>query len=107
MADEGITEDNTEQLIGAANTKAAVKITQATIIVERDAKINTPVLTGALRRSLVRELDTTPASITGTVGTNLEYGPFVELGTSRMAAQPYLVPALSKNMARIRRLFTS
>jgi len=28
------------------------------------------------------------------IGTNVEYGPYVELGTSRMRAQPYLRPAL-------------
>ena len=27
------------------------------------------------------------------IGTNIEYGPYVELGTSRQAAQPYLRPA--------------
>lgn len=27
------------------------------------------------------------------VGTNVEYSIYVELGTSRMAAQPYLIPA--------------
>jgi len=27
------------------------------------------------------------------IGTNIEYGPYVELGTSRMRAQPYLRPA--------------
>ena len=27
------------------------------------------------------------------IGTNVEYGPYQELGTGRMAAQPYLRPA--------------
>ena len=27
------------------------------------------------------------------IGTNIEYGPYVELGTSRQRAQPYLRPA--------------
>jgi len=27
------------------------------------------------------------------IGTNIEYGPYQELGTSRMRAQPYLRPA--------------
>jgi hypothetical protein len=31
------------------------------------------------------------------IGTNIEYGPYVELGTSRMAAQPYLRPAYDEN----------
>lgn len=32
-------------------------------------------------------------SVTYTVGTNVEYALYVEYGTSRMAAQPYLRPA--------------
>lgn len=32
-------------------------------------------------------------SVTYTVGTNIEYSLYVEYGTSRMAAQPYLRPA--------------
>ena len=30
------------------------------------------------------------------IGTNIEYGPYVELGTSRQRAQPYLRPALDE-----------
>ena len=31
------------------------------------------------------------------VGTDVEYAPYIEFGTSRMAAQPYLRPALDEN----------
>ena len=34
------------------------------------------------------------APITVEIGTNVEYAAYVELGTSKMAARPYLVPAL-------------
>ena len=30
------------------------------------------------------------------IGTNIEYGPYVELGTSKQRAQPYLRPALDE-----------
>jgi hypothetical protein len=33
------------------------------------------------------------------IGTNIEYGPYVELGTSRQGAQPYLRPAYDENKA--------
>ena len=39
-------------------------------------------------------------SATWTVGTNVEYAVYVEFGTSRMAAQPYLRPAAERAMAK-------
>lgn len=32
------------------------------------------------------------------IGTNVEYSPYVELGTSKMAAQPYLKPAVADHV---------
>lgn len=34
------------------------------------------------------------------VGSNVEYAPYVELGTSKTKAQPYLKPAFQKNGAK-------
>ena len=48
-----------------------------------------PVDTGNLRNSITHTADTDAAYI----GTNVEYAPFVELGTRRAAAQPFLKPA--------------
>lgn len=33
------------------------------------------------------------------IGTNVEYAPYVEMGTVKMAARPYLGPAMSNNIA--------
>lgn len=38
------------------------------------------------------------------VGTNVEYGGFLELGTSKMRARPYLRPILEKYREKIRNL---
>ena len=35
------------------------------------------------------------------VGTNVEYAPYVELGTSRMGAKPYLRPAVENSRKKI------
>lgn len=35
------------------------------------------------------------------VGTNVEYAPYVEFGTSRMGAQPYLRPAVDRARGNI------
>lgn len=48
-----------------------------------------PVDTGTLRDSITHTADRNAAYI----GTNVEYAPYVELGTRRAAAQPFLKPA--------------
>lgn len=58
--------------------------------IEAQAKALTPVDTGRLRDSL----NTAIGSNEVVVGTNVAYAPYVEYGTSRMIAQPYLRPAV-------------
>lgn len=48
---------------------------------------------GTLRNSISHATDNDSAYI----GTNVEYAPYVELGTSRMKAQPYLKPAATEH----------
>lgn len=54
----------------------------------------TPVKTGKLRRSLRAEVSGSGASKYVLVGSSLPYAKHVDQGTSKMAAQPYLRPAL-------------
>lgn len=39
--------------------------------------------------------------IVAVTGTNCEYGAYVEIGTVRMSARPFLGPAFDKNMERL------
>ena len=55
------------------------------------AKRLCPVDTGRLRNSITHALDSGGRAVY--VGTNVEYAPYVELGTARQKAQPYLRPA--------------
>lgn len=71
-------------------------------IVEREAKRIVPVDTGNLKNSIRSEIDEiTPNLVTAVTGTNVEYGPMVELGTSRQRPQPYLRPALDTQHDKI------
>lgn len=61
---------------------------------EGQAKIYCPVDTGRLRNSISHATEEDGMVI----GTNVEYAPYVELGTSRMDPQPFLAPAIENNM---------
>lgn len=52
-----------------------------------------PVRTGTLQRSIEVK---NPAPMVYTVGSEVSYAPFVEFGTSRMMAKPFLRPAAAE-----------
>lgn len=100
------------------STALAFGLLNFALAVEGDAKSNCPYKTGNLRRSIhsaafdkgkrifgatddngkpVPDYAQTPGASMAVVGTNTGYGVFVELGTFKMAAQPYLGPALAAN----------
>lgn len=83
-----------DELFDGPNSIAGKELTRRTIKVESAAKRNAPVDTGRLRSSITREMGSDGGDLVGRVGTNVHYARHVELGTSRMVAQPYLRPAL-------------
>ena len=75
-------------------------IREACKIVEDAAQNLSPVDTGALKGSITHEpIDDHSAK----VGPSIEYDIHVEMGTYKMAAQPYLRPAADNNRARVAR----
>lgn len=58
-----------------------------------EARNNVPVDTGALKGSLTLEVDKSGDKSSAVVGTNLEYAPYVEEGSSRGVPQPFMKPA--------------
>lgn len=86
---------------GARATRREIK--RAALAVEGGAKERCPVDTGRLRASVTHEV--APDGLSAVVGTNVEYAPYIEFGTSRMHAQPFLFPALEAHRPEfIRRL---
>ena len=70
--------------------------------VERDAKKGAPVDSGRLRNSITHRLiDSETDQPVVEVGTNVEYAKFVEQGTSKQPAQPFLLTAYLGNRKNI------
>lgn len=88
-------------LVAAAPGKAKAAVLQGAYMIEADAKQLAPVDTGALRNSIESEQG---EGISAVVHDGVEYGIWQELGTSKMAAQPFMIPALEKNAGAIRDL---
>lgn len=63
---------------------------------ESYAKAACPVDTGRLRNSITHEQYSEDTEV---IGTNVEYAPYVELGTSKMSAKPFLRPAAENHVA--------
>lgn len=88
------------ELLAVIRPKAAAIVKTTAFKVERDAKILAPVDTGAMRNSIRSD----PVDdLTWQVSVGQDYSKFVEFGTSRMAAQPFLTPALEGNRGEMER----
>ena len=74
-------------------------LTKLGLLVERQAKINATqrpgprVQTNRLRPSIGIQLGPAPIKFV-VIGTNVEYAPFLEFGTSKMGPFPFLNPAV-------------
>lgn len=72
-------------------------IATSALEIESDAKALAPVDSGRLRASIRANFEN---RLKVTVGTPVEYAPFVEFGTVRQRAQPFLIPAIEANRER-------
>lgn len=80
MEDYKIVVNNLEKFIQDGLPEALVEgLTKACLIVEGEAKKKAPSRDGQLRQSITHEV--VKETSTGYVGSNLEYAPYVEIGT--------------------------
>lgn len=86
--------DRIPELIASveANARAAVKETADKVV--REARTRAPVQTGYLRSSIHAESKTLGKE--AEVHVDAPYAPFVEFGTYKMGARPFLYPAVQK-----------
>ena len=90
---------NLNRLAGAERRRAQQDGLEAGArIVETHSKILCPVDTGFLRNSIQVDSVTPMEAI---IAPHTDYAEHVEFGTSRMAAQPYMRPALDEHEGEI------
>lgn len=112
-----VVQDNRGEYRRAMSSALSRALEEIGLLAERFAKENlsTPksghltkpdprpnVDTGRLRNSITHAVDEAEKSVA--VGTNVEYAPYVELGTSKMKDWPYLRPAAQKHASEYRQV---
>ena len=99
MADIKFT-SNVNDILSALEKGKYNALTAIGSTAETYAKKATPVDTGRLRNSISHTVNGEAAYI----GTNVEYAPYVELGTSRAKAHHMLQKAATEHSAEYKRL---
>ena len=94
--------DNSKEIIEAIQQSTVRALEKCGLTAEGYAKKLAPVDTGNLRNSITHTVDEEePAAY---IGTNVEYAPYVCLGTIHMKAQPFLKPAVAANANTYRKI---
>lgn len=100
-----IREDNAQRIADAIDQALAKALEEVGLVAEGYAKKACPVDTGRLRNSITHQVRPSEKSVY--IGTNVEYAPYVELGTSRMKPQPFLRPAAADHEGTYKKIFES
>ena len=94
--------DNSEEIANEIKSALLRGLEACGLVAEGYAKKLAPVDTGNLRNSITHDVDDVePAAY---IGTNVEYAPYVCLGTIHMNAQPFLKPAVAANANKYRKI---
>jgi len=82
-----------DRIAAEAKPKARAIVSKYGNMVAHTSMVNAPVDTGALMNSIGAQSRMTD-DMTYTVSDGVEYGVYQEFGTSKMAAQPFMTPAI-------------
>lgn len=98
---QGVTLDTSvlDKITDELRPRASETVERFGLLIAGDAAKAAPVDTGALRNSIVSESHM-EGDLTFIIQDGVLYGIFLELGTSRMAAQPFVTPAVEKHAAK-------
>lgn len=95
--------DNREAIANAIDRALVAALEEIGLVAEGYAKRACPVDTGRLRNSITHIVD--EGGKCAVIGTNVEYAPYVELGTRHQKPQPYLKPAAEDHESTYRSIF--
>ena len=95
--------DNRDEFKRGMEAALATALEEIGLTAEGYAKRACPVDTGRLRNSITHIVD--EAGKCAIIGTNVEYAPYVELGTRHQKPQPYLKPAAEDHASTYRSIF--
>lgn len=102
-----VTENNIDDVLEALSESYLKGMERIGLAAEKYAKALCPVDTGRLRNSITHFVVIDEGEPAAYIGTDVEYGPYVELGTSRQKAQPFLRPAAWNHGAEYRQILES
>lgn len=100
-----VVQDNTDEVVTALGQAFDRALEKIGLTAERYAANLCPVDTGRLRNSITSAVDSGEKA--AYIGTNVEYAPYVEFGTSRQKAQPFLTPAAQNHGEEYRAILES
>lgn len=97
-----------ERLFKGVPDKLAVAIkesfNEAGELIVKDAKSICPVDTGNLKNSISKKVISQGDAIGLEIIADADYANFVEYGTSKMVAQPFIRPSMEKNRDKVTEL---
>jgi len=91
-----------KEMPGLVKEELGKAVEELVLIVEAKAKELCPVDTGLLRSSITPVIASWAEAY---VGTNTEYAPYVEFGTKKTPAQPFLEPAFLDGRKQASKVF--